>query len=141
MLFIGPPEKTCWIALYTPTEPHTQILHLRNVASCLLGFIHRRNAGLAAVLSGSTRGTGTHLLVVFHLSLRSIDTTAHSSKFEVSYGPIKIRVGQVWSREDDGATYLVTRRCYNEALTTFALLRPTEDQGGQGDLPPLPHQG
>jgi hypothetical protein len=51
-------------------------------------------------------------------------------------GLSQIRVGQVWSREDDGATYLVTR-LYNEALTTFALLRPTEDQGGQGDLPPL----
>lgn len=62
--------------------------------------------------------------------------TDPAPKFEYSMGLSQIRVGQVWSREDDGVTYLVTR-LYNEALATFALLRPTDDRSGDADLPPL----
>jgi hypothetical protein len=34
----------------------------------------------------------------------------------------KIQVGQVWKKEDTGESYLITK-VYNEALTTYALLR------------------
>jgi hypothetical protein len=34
----------------------------------------------------------------------------------------KLQVGQVWKKEDTGESYLVTK-VYNEALTTFAILR------------------
>jgi hypothetical protein len=34
----------------------------------------------------------------------------------------KLQVGQVWKKEDSGESYLVTK-VYNEALTTFAILR------------------
>jgi hypothetical protein len=34
----------------------------------------------------------------------------------------KLQVGQVWKKEDTGDSYLVTK-VYNEALTTFAVLR------------------
>lgn len=34
----------------------------------------------------------------------------------------KIQVGQVWKKDDSGENYLITK-VYNEALTTFALLR------------------
>jgi hypothetical protein len=36
----------------------------------------------------------------------------------------KIKVGQVWRRTENDETFLVTR-LYTEALTTFAILRPT----------------
>lgn len=36
----------------------------------------------------------------------------------------RIQVGQVWKKDDTGETYLVTK-VYNEALTTFAVLRRT----------------
>lgn len=36
----------------------------------------------------------------------------------------KIQVGQVWKKDDSGETYLITK-VYNEALTTFAVLRKT----------------
>jgi hypothetical protein len=44
----------------------------------------------------------------------------------------KIQVGQVWKKDDSGETFLVTK-VYNEALTTYAMLRKT---GAEGD-PPL----
>lgn len=44
----------------------------------------------------------------------------------------KIQVGQVWKKEDTGDTYLITK-VYNEALTSFAVLRKT----GSEDQPPL----
>ena len=34
----------------------------------------------------------------------------------------RIQIGQLWKKEDTGETYLVTR-IYEEALSTFALLR------------------
>jgi hypothetical protein len=34
----------------------------------------------------------------------------------------KIQVGQVWKKDDSGENYLITK-VYNEALTTFAVLR------------------
>lgn len=36
----------------------------------------------------------------------------------------RILIGQVWKKEDTGETYLVTK-IYNEALTTFAVMRKT----------------
>jgi len=36
----------------------------------------------------------------------------------------RVQVGQVWKKEDTGETYLVTK-VYNEALTTYAMLRKT----------------
>jgi len=44
----------------------------------------------------------------------------------------KIQVGQVWKKDDSGDTFLITK-VYNEALTTFALLRKT----GSEDEPPV----
>ncbi len=43
----------------------------------------------------------------------------------------RIQVGQVWKKEDTGESYLVTK-VYNEALTTFAVLRKT---GAEADPP------
>jgi hypothetical protein len=34
----------------------------------------------------------------------------------------KIQIGQLWKKEDTGETFLVTR-VYNEALSTFVVLR------------------
>ena len=34
----------------------------------------------------------------------------------------KIQVGQVWKKEDSGEPFLITK-VYNEALTTYAVLR------------------
>jgi len=36
----------------------------------------------------------------------------------------KIQVGQVWKKDDSGENYLITK-VYNEALTTYAVLRKT----------------
>ena len=36
----------------------------------------------------------------------------------------RIQIGQVWKKVDTGETFLVTK-LYNEALSTFAVLRPT----------------
>jgi hypothetical protein len=36
----------------------------------------------------------------------------------------KIQVGQVWKKDDTGETFLITK-VYNEALTSFAVLRKT----------------
>jgi len=44
----------------------------------------------------------------------------------------KIQVGQVWKKDDSGDTFLITK-VYNEALTTFAVLRKT----GSEDEPPI----
>lgn len=44
----------------------------------------------------------------------------------------KIQVGQVWKKDDTGETFLITK-VYNEALTSFAVLRKT----GSEDQPPL----
>ena len=38
--------------------------------------------------------------------------------------PPRVQVGQVWKKDDTGETYLITK-VYNEALTTFAILRKT----------------
>jgi len=43
----------------------------------------------------------------------------------------KIQVGQVWKKDDSGDTFLITK-VYNEALTTFAVLRKT---GSESDPP------
>ena len=37
----------------------------------------------------------------------------------------QIKVGQVWRKNDNDETFLVTR-LYSEALATIAILRPTE---------------
>lgn len=39
-------------------------------------------------------------------------------------GARKVQVGQVWKRDDTGDTFLITK-VYNEALTTYAVLRKT----------------
>jgi hypothetical protein len=44
----------------------------------------------------------------------------------------RIQVGQVWKKDDSGETFLVTK-VYNEALTSYALLRKT----GSEEEPPL----
>ncbi|HXX43284.1 MAG TPA: hypothetical protein VEJ38_01050 [Candidatus Acidoferrales bacterium] len=44
----------------------------------------------------------------------------------------KIQVGQVWKKDDSGDTFLITK-VYNEALTTFAVLRKT----GSESEPPV----
>jgi hypothetical protein len=36
----------------------------------------------------------------------------------------RIQIGQVWKKVDTGETFLVTK-LYNEALSTFVVLRPT----------------
>jgi hypothetical protein len=46
-----------------------------------------------------------------------------SDSHYISYVPArKLQVGQVWKQEATGESYLVTK-VYNEALTTFAILR------------------
>jgi hypothetical protein len=44
----------------------------------------------------------------------------------------KIQVGQLWKKEDSGESFLVTK-VYNEALTTYAVLR----KAGAESEPPL----
>jgi hypothetical protein len=39
-------------------------------------------------------------------------------------GARKVQVGQVWKKDDTGDTFLITK-VYNEALTTYAVLRKT----------------
>jgi hypothetical protein len=58
----------------------------------------------------------------------------------------KVQVGQVWKKNDTGESFLVTKM-YNEALTSFAVLRKTGSEseapmrvkvahtGGTADLP------
>jgi hypothetical protein len=58
----------------------------------------------------------------------------------------RIQIGQVWKKADTGETFLVTK-LYEEALTTIAVLRPTnaatesmirvrvERRGGSQGLP------
>ena len=58
----------------------------------------------------------------------------------------KVQVGQVWKKSDTGDSFLVTK-IYNEALTSFAVLRKTGSEseppmrvkvthtGGAADLP------
>jgi hypothetical protein len=41
--------------------------------------------------------------------------------------PNRIQVGQVWRKTDTQDTFLVTR-LYSEALTTYAILRPTGNE-------------
>jgi len=43
----------------------------------------------------------------------------------------KIQVGQVWKQDASGETYLITK-VYNEALTTFAVLRKA---GAESEAP------
>jgi hypothetical protein len=43
----------------------------------------------------------------------------------------KVQVGQVWKQDDSGDSFLITK-IYNEALTTFAVLRKT---GSETDPP------
>lgn len=40
----------------------------------------------------------------------------------------KIQIGQLWKKKDTGDTFLVTR-VYNEALSTFVLLRKSGAEG------------
>ncbi|MGH9715822.1 MAG: hypothetical protein ACRD4R_03700 [Candidatus Acidiferrales bacterium] len=58
----------------------------------------------------------------------------------------KIQVGQVWKKEDTGETFLITK-VYNEALTSYAVLRKTGSEeesplrvkiSRAGSLPELP---
>ena len=44
----------------------------------------------------------------------------------------KVQVGQVWKKDESGDTFLITK-IYNEALTTFAVLRKT----GSENEPPV----
>lgn len=44
----------------------------------------------------------------------------------------KVQVGQVWKKDESGDTFLITK-IYNEALTTFAVLRKT----GSESEPPV----
>jgi hypothetical protein len=43
----------------------------------------------------------------------------------------KIQVGQVWKNDDTGDSYLITK-VYNEALTTYVVLRKT---GAESERP------
>ncbi|MGH9747595.1 MAG: hypothetical protein ACRD59_15985 [Candidatus Acidiferrales bacterium] len=43
----------------------------------------------------------------------------------------KIQVGQVWKKDDTGDSYLITK-VYNEALTTYVVLRKT---GAESERP------
>jgi hypothetical protein len=43
----------------------------------------------------------------------------------------KVQVGQVWKKDDSSDSFLITK-IYNEALTTFAVLRKT---GSETDPP------
>ena len=40
----------------------------------------------------------------------------------------KIQIGQLWKKKETGDTFLVTR-VYNEALSTFAVLRKSGSEG------------
>jgi hypothetical protein len=40
----------------------------------------------------------------------------------------KIQIGQLWKKKDTGDTFLVTR-VYNEALSTFVVLRKSGSEG------------
>ena len=54
---------------------------------------------------------------------RALILTAPADSHYISDVPTrKLQVGQVWKKEDTGESYLVTK-VYNEALTTFAILR------------------
>ena len=44
----------------------------------------------------------------------------------------KVQVGQVWKKDDNGDTFLITK-IYSEALATFAVLRKT----GSETEPPI----
>jgi len=52
----------------------------------------------------------------------------------------RIQVGQVWKKDDTGETYLVTK-IYNEALTTFAVLRRTGAESEKGIKARVVRQG
>jgi hypothetical protein len=43
-------------------------------------------------------------------------------------GARKIQIGQLWKKKDTGDTFLVTR-VYNEALSTFVVLRKSGSEG------------
>jgi hypothetical protein len=43
----------------------------------------------------------------------------------------KIQVGQVWKKDDSGENYLITK-VYNEALTTYAVLRKAGAESERG---------
>ena len=51
----------------------------------------------------------------------------------------KIQVGQVWKKDDSGDTFLITK-VYNEALTTFALLRKTGSESEPPSASRFPSQ-
>ena len=46
----------------------------------------------------------------------------------VNMGARKIQIGQLWKKKETGDTFLVTR-VYNEALSTFVVLRKSGSEG------------
>ena len=54
--------------------------------------------------------------------------------------PKTIQVGQVWRKDDSGESYLVTK-IYNEALTTYAMLRKTGAENERAVKVKVSHNG
>ena len=52
----------------------------------------------------------------------------------------KIQVGQVWKKDDSGENYLITK-VYNEALTTFAVLRKAGAENERALKVKVDHRG
>jgi hypothetical protein len=52
----------------------------------------------------------------------------------------KIQVGQVWKKDDSGENYLITK-VYNEALTTYAVLRKAGAENERGLKVKVDHRG
>jgi hypothetical protein len=52
----------------------------------------------------------------------------------------KIQVGQVWKKDDSGENYLITK-VYNEALTTFAVLRKAGSENERALKVKVDHRG
>ncbi len=64
-----------------------------------------------------------HATCCLRESLLRTHVDAPPNSHYISHVPTrKLQVGQVWKKEDSGESYLVTK-VYNEALTTFAILR------------------
>lgn len=52
----------------------------------------------------------------------------------------KIQVGQVWKKDDSGENYLITK-VYNEALTTYAVLRKAGAENERALKVKVDHRG
>jgi hypothetical protein len=65
-------------------------------------------------------------------SAASVLTALAERRYSRTVSVKKVQVGQVWKRNDDGASFLVTK-VYSEALATFALLR----KAGSETEPPV----